>query len=236
MITDNVEESDIIMVVAPSDIGSYRRYGQKKGAYKIYEMIKELETDVKILDYGELFLEDFDLNKTHKIIEEEITKIKEFNKPILLIGGDHSISYGSMRSFPKAQVHVFDAHPDLVMEEDITCQSFLTEFKSRLSLHGTRYFTTQEKKTMEQLTQCASNEVYISLDIDVLDPTIMPGVAYPVKNGWIIEQLLNEIKETVKDKKIVCIDIVEFCPLVEEMISSKTLKEVIKPLLKIIKV
>ena len=141
MLTNNVDESQAILVVIPSDIGAYKRRGQEVGAKVIYDLIKRMKFDLKILDYGEIFLDPFSLKKTHKIIEREIEKVIEFGKPIIVLGGDHSISYGCMKNFPEAQIHFFDAHPDLVKEkEHITHGSFMNYFKDRVKLYGTNIY------------------------------------------------------------------------------------------------
>jgi len=186
-----------------------------------------MDTPIKILDYGRLWVSPFNLNKTHSIIEEEINKVKKFNKPILVIGGDHSISYGCMKNFD-CQILMFDAHPDLVNDDTINHASFLREFKDRATLFGTRYKTKQEEKSIKELKEKKSDEVYISIDVDILDPRIMPGVSHPVNNGWDLEKLKEELNLVFRTRKVVCLDIVEFCPLIEEKKSLSVIKEILK--------
>ncbi|PIO00104.1 hypothetical protein COT72_03000 [archaeon CG10_big_fil_rev_8_21_14_0_10_43_11] len=227
MITSNVENADIILLVAASDIGAHRRRGQNQGAKQLHQMVCELETPVKILDYGRLFLDSFNLASTHAEIERAVREAATYNKPLLMIGGDHSISYGALKVFSKAQIHSFDAHPDLVDEEIITAQSVMSSFKDRLSLHGVRYTTLQEKNAMRALRESNTDHVYISIDVDVLDPKNLPGVAYPTEKGWSFEKLKEEIRHVLHGKRLVCADIVEYCPLVEEKKSAQVMKELL---------
>ncbi len=229
MLTKNIDESQAILVVAASDIGAYRRRGQKEGAKLIHKLIKSINFDTKICDYGELFLNHFSLDDTHKTIDSEIKKVKDFGKPIILIGGDHSTSYGCMKNFPEAQIYMFDAHPDLVDDKDIiTHGSFLRHFKNRARLFGTRYRTEQEANEISGLKEIKTDKAYISIDIDVLDPSIMPGVSHPVKGGWSLEKLEEEVKKIFETKNVVCIDINEFSPLMESEKSLETIEKLLR--------
>ncbi len=235
VLTNNADDAQLVIVLADSDLGSYRRRSQDSGARLMHKIVKNLKTDIIILDYGMLFLDKFNLERVHSVMETEITKIKELEKPILILGGDHSITYGAAKCFKNADVHSFDAHPDLVIDQTINSQSFMQEFKSRLSLHGVRYSTEQEKKSMNELRTMNSKEVYLTIDVDVLNPNIMPGVAYPVKGGLSLKELENQIGKIVKGKKIVCADITEFCPVLEKKHSTKAIKQILKFLVEILK-
>ena len=228
MLTNNINESQAVLIVIPSDIGAYRRRGQVKGARLIHKLIKKMNFDTKILDYGELFLDHFSLENTHNQIEKDIVKAKSFEKPLLVIGGDHSISYGCMKSFPNSQVYMFDAHPDLIKDEKyITHGSFLRHFSNRAIIKGNRYQTKQERNDITNLKEIDTNDAYISIDLDVLDPSIMPGVSHPVRKGWDLNKLKNEISNIFEEKNVVCIDITEFSAIVEHKKSLKVIQELL---------
>ncbi len=231
MIVKSIDDCDLILVVVPSDIGSTRRCGQAEGALLIYELVKELESDVKILDYGELFIDKFDLKKVHENVELEISKLKDYNKPLLLIGGDHSISYSAMNVFEKCQIISFDAHPDIVKDSVINHESFLREFMNRLSIKGVRNGSNQELEDLKRLRRIKSKEAYVSIDFDVLSPNIFPGVAYPEVDGWSLERLQNELKSIFSEYTIKCVDLVEFCPLIEKEKSLEVIRKLITFLL-----
>jgi agmatinase len=229
MLTNNIDESQAILVVIPSDIGAYKRKGQKEGAKRIHKLIKKMTFAAEIADYGELFLNHFSLKKTHETIENEIKKIKDYGKPLIIIGGDHSISYGCMKNFPEAQIYLFDAHPDLIKEEGIiTHGSFMQHFKNRSKIIGKRFKTKQEAEELITLGEIETDKAYVSIDLDVLDPSIMPGVSHPVSGGWSLEQLKNEISKVSDRKKVVCIDIVEFSSIVETTKSIKAIEDLLR--------
>lgn len=67
-----------------------------------------------------------------------------------------------------------------------------------------------DKKTLESLKE---EKVYISIDIDVLDPSIMPAVGTPEPGGFSWYLLLDILKMIAQDKEIVGFDVVELAPL-----------------------
>ena len=229
MLTNNIDESQAILVVIPSDIGAYKRKGQKEGAKKIYKLIKKMRFAADVADYGELFLNHFSLKNTHDTIEREIKDVKKYGKPLIIIGGDHSISYGCMKNFPKAQIYLFDAHPDLIKEDkNITHGSFMQHFKNRAKIIGKRYKTKQEAEELITLGEIETEKAYISIDLDILDPSIMPGVSHPVSRGWSLEQLKKEVGKIFDEKQVVCIDITEFSAVVETTKSIKAIEDLLR--------
>ncbi len=58
-----------------------------------------------------------------------------------------------------------------------------------------------------------SKNVYISVDLDVFDPSIMPSVGTPEPGGMTWHQFLKAIRNIISNKKIVGFDVVELCPV-----------------------
>ena len=156
-------------------------------------------------------------------------------KPVAL-GGDHSITYPIIRSFAAVRSELtllqFDAHPDLYDSFDGNRFSHACTFArimeeklvARLIQVGIRAMNTPQRKqaqrfgveTLETSSQRGpvelqlSGPVYVSIDIDVLDPAFAPGVSHPEPGGLSTRQVLDIIHRI--RAPIVGADIVEFNP------------------------
>jgi len=226
-VVNNIDDAQLVVVTIPIDIGSKRRYGQKLGARRLRELVLKSKVNVNVFDYDELFVDNFDLSKNHKLIESEAKKLLSEGKSVLFLGGDHSISYGICKANKSSMIYSFDAHPDLVKEDLISCQSWLSHFKNRSKLIGVRWMTEQEKEDMSQLKIVDSNDCHVSLDVDVFDPKLIPGVAYPTKKGLGFDDFKKELNTIFSNHFVSSFDINEYCPLVESKVSEKTLRFVI---------
>ena len=58
-----------------------------------------------------------------------------------------------------------------------------------------------------------SKNVYISIDLDVFDPSIMPSVGTPEPGGFGWYEFLDAIRDIITDRNIVGFDVVELCPI-----------------------
>jgi len=65
----------------------------------------------------------------------------------------------------------------------------------------------------DKISKALSENVYITLDLDVFDPSLMPAVGTPEPGGIGWYEMLDLLREIVKDKKVVGFDVVELCPI-----------------------
>jgi len=65
----------------------------------------------------------------------------------------------------------------------------------------------------DKITASLSEHVYVTLDLDVFDPSMVPATGTPEPGGMGWYEVIDLLKEVVKDKKIVGFDIVELCPI-----------------------
>jgi len=199
----------------------------------------DLET-VNIEDLG---------NTRHTVVASEMidmvkkitTELVSKQRQLFILGGEHSITYGTYTSFPKETGYVvFDAHYDLRDEfADIKLshasylRRIVEERGSENILHvGARAFVKEE---LEFLTENNINtisdkqirdgkgpellkdyvstfdSVYSSFDLDVLDPAFAPGVGNPEAVGITSRELFDMI-HTFEDTKVTGVDIVELNP------------------------
>lgn len=212
--------------------------------------------DVPFFDAGNLILSG-DLNNNFNEIKSQIKKILEDRKIPVCVGGEHLISLPIIeslhQSYPDLYVIVFDAHTDLSDEYRKMKISHASVMRlvydilgdGRIFMFGTRTGTKEDKEflnekifsspnppVIELLEKIKDKPVYISIDVDVLDPSIAPGVSTPELGGWSFNDLYKTIRMLDTLNKITGVDIVEICPPydpseITSLIGAKLLREVL---------
>jgi agmatinase len=154
-------------------------------------------------------------------------------------GGEHSVSIGLIKAyyehFENLTVLQLDAHADLRPEYDGSpynhaCAVFDASQNTNLIQVGIRsmdksekqylkkrkcYFaqSIQGKKTwMEKAVGQMTENVYITLDLDVFDPSIMPSTGTPEPGGMTWYPMIEFLKKVFQEKNVVGFDIVELAP------------------------
>ena len=176
-----------------------------------------------------------------QMVENITTELKKQNKQIIVLGGEHLITLGSFSCFPKDTGYVvFDAHYDLrdqYAEIKLSHAAYLRRLVEKRGseniVHvGARAFVKEElaflndnkirtvsdkeirdgngPKLLQDITSTFDN-LYLSIDLDVLDPAFAPGVGNPEAIG-ISSRELYDLVTTLQNKKIVAADIVELNP------------------------
>ncbi len=213
----------------------------------------DLSGDTVFFDAGDI--EPVPGSDMFMLIENSVhTLISDGMAPISL-GGDHSITYPIVRAFarkfPNLSVVHFDAHPDLYDNYQGNRNSHASPFArimeqklvKRLVQVGIRTFTSHQRDQvrkfgvesieMHQLTDRLQLEfdspVYISFDVDALDPAFAPGVSHREPGGMSTRQALDLIQRL--KGKVVGADIVEFNPRMDPLhitgtVCAKLLKEI----------
>jgi len=157
------------------------------------------------------------------------------------LGGEHLITLGSFTCFPKDTGYVvFDAHYDLrdqyadiklshaaylrrIVEErgsenivHVGARAFVKEELAFLKEHNIKTVSDKDirdgngTKLLKDITS-TFDKIYLSIDLDVLDPAFAPGVGNPEAVG-ISSRELYDLVTTLQNKKIVAADIVELNP------------------------
>ena len=119
----------------------------------------------------------------------------------------------------------FDAHRDLLSEymgerfSHITWAYHIARNPGfRLVQIGCRSWSREEETNLKQLRVLdkigkLAGPIYLSVDMDVFDPALVPAVGTPEPGGIGWYETLSLFKEVAKDKKVVGFDIVELCPI-----------------------
>jgi len=189
------------------------------------------------------------------LIENSVWTLLNDNLAPISLGGDHSITYPIIRAlarkYPRLSVLHFDAHPDLYDELQGNRHSHACPFArimeerllERLVQVGVRTINGHQKKQAQRfgvemiemrnwrddLTLAFDSPLYISLDMDALDPGFAPGVSHREPGGLSTRQVIDLIRRL--KAKVVGADIVEFNPRMDPVqmtatVCAKLLKEI----------
>ena len=213
----------------------------------------DLEEQPNFVDLG-----DLDIDGAPAVMEKiaaDIGELLSHNVRIIALGGDHAITYPLMKScstrFAKLDILHLDAHPDLYDSYDGNRYSNACPFArimeeklaSRLVQVGIRTLNPHQREQarkfgveivdMQNLHRAGAvqweNPIYLSIDLDVLDPAFAPGVSHYEPGGMSTRQLIELIQKL--PVPIAGADIVEFNPKrdpheITAMVAAKILKEV----------
>ncbi len=194
-----------------------------------------LEEDGIMVDLGDVDVSG-DYKTVSSRIEKKVLEVLEKDAIPIILGGDHSISFPVVKALAKKfkplDILHFDAHPDLyeelygdryshgcpftrIMEEGLAqnlvqvgIRAATGEHRERAAQYGIRMI--EMKDIQENLSLEFSNPLYISFDMDALDPSAAPGVSHHEPGGLSTRQAIR-ILQALK-AEIVGLDVVEVNP------------------------
>lgn len=193
---------------------------------------KHLE-DVNFHDAGDL---EFPLGNTYKtldVIERNVEDIYCDGKKVFGIGGEHLVTLPEIKAISKfydnlAIVH-FDAHTDLREEylgEEMSHSAVIRHCTNiigpqNLKQVGIRSGMKEEFEFMkihntlaekfEDLDILKNKKIFVTVDLDVLDPSVMSGTGTPEAGGLSFKELINWFRY-LKDFDVIGADVVELAP------------------------
>lgn len=195
-------------------------------------------TDIQVFDGGDLEFPFGNTTKVLDIIEQHTGHLLNDNKKPLMIGGEHLVTLPVVKKvyekYPDVHVLHFDAHTDLreeYMGEQLSHASVIKRVwdflgDNRIYQFGIRSgqkeeFLWAKEHTILNKFNCNTlsdvvdhlkdKPVYITIDLDVLDPSIFPGTGTPEAGGISFHDMMDVIKE-VQKLNVVGADIVELSP------------------------
>lgn len=181
-------------------------------------------------------------NSPEKMVEAVYGQTKKnllTNKFVTLFGGEHSISIGSIRAFNEVfedlTVVQIDAHADLRKEYEGSnynhaCAMYEANQHTNLIQIGIRSMDIVEKRVMnlenvffaheimddeywvDTAVDLMTDNVYITIDLDGFDPSVLPATGTPEPGGLRWYETLGFLKQIFSQKNVVGFDIVELCP------------------------
>ena len=202
--------------------------------YSVY-FNSEME-DLNFYDAGDLEYPFGNAQKALDITEQNVDCIYNDNKKLLGVGGEHLITLASVKSvlkkYDNLAVVQFDAHTDLrkqYLGEELTHSGVMYKIAQLIGYENIaqiglrsgekeefdivkKYDTLKTKK--EQLDKFKNKNIFLTIDLDVLDPSLMSGVGTPEAGGLTYLELMDWLMY-LKDFNIVGADIMELAPDVD---------------------
>ena len=215
--------------------GAIRRESFGLETYSPY-LDRDLE-DVKVFDGGELELPFGDPVPVLEQIYAYTKKVISDGKLPIMLGGEHLVTLGAVRAvaekYPNLHIIHFDAHADLRDEylgQKLShacvirrCHELVGD--GRIFSFGIRSGTREEFEwakahihsgkflmEKEEYDFIGDAPVYITIDLDVLDPSEFPATGTPEAGGWRFSTLRGYIKDYCVAFNIVGCDLVEYSP------------------------
>lgn len=172
-------------------------------------------------------------------VERRMDAILNDRKFPVLIGGEHSVSIGAFRAMKKHyenfSVLQLDAHSDMRDSyegsgHNHACVMARAKESATVMQVGIRSSCTEENKNIEreriiyaheridsetwmyEVSQKLNDNVYVTIDLDVFDPAIMPSTGTPEPDGLQYREVVNLIQLINARHNIIGLDIVELCP------------------------
>ena len=172
-------------------------------------------------------------------VTEQVRYYLQDNKFAVVLGGEHSVSLGPVRAYveknPDITVLQLDAHSDLRDEYEGSKYNhacIMARIKELCPIVqvGIRSMDSSEKQTLdknrvifaseistnkswiEKVLSKLSQNVYVTIDLDVFDPSIMPSTGTPEPGGLFWYDVLGLMRTVFKNFNVVGFDIVEMCP------------------------
>ena len=172
-------------------------------------------------------------------VRERVERLIQNDKFTVVIGGEHSVSIGAIRAniekHPDMTVLQLDAHCDLRdqyegSEYNHACVMARVKELCPILQVGIRSMDSSEKKSLDKdrvlfatdihssadwigrVVSKLPDKVYITIDLDVFDPSIMPSTGTPEPGGLLWCEVLTLLKTICNSRELVGFDVVELCP------------------------
>lgn len=199
-------------------------------------------TDYAVFDSGDLELSFGSTEQSLKDIENRAKEIVQDGKIPFLLGGEHLVTLGAVRAvhekYPELIILHFDAHADLREEYlgvklshacvlrrcwELLGDGKIFQFGIRSGERdewkwGKEHVATHPfnlDKIQEILKQVKKRPVYVTVDLDVLDPSVFPGTGTPEPGGVSFDELRRAVTAVCKESHVVGCDVNELSPMLD---------------------
>ncbi|HTO91595.1 MAG TPA: agmatinase [Candidatus Sulfotelmatobacter sp.] len=177
-----------------------------------------------------------------KRVEQAVDWILDQKKLPVMLGGEHSLTAGAVRAaftrFPKLSVLQLDAHADMrdryldsrfshacvmrrvremVPAASVGIRSLSEEEREFLDEHPAPIWSVRQFRALKgdwsRILGSLTDHVYVTFDLDALDPAIVPGTGTPEPGGLDWYEAVDLLAAVARRSKIVGMDVVELAPL-----------------------
>lgn len=232
----------------------------RKASYGLETYSMALEKDLEqcsIFDMADLECVMGDVETAHRQIYDFTRQVVMDKKTPCMIGGEHSCTYPAYQAVSENYDDVImiqiDAHADMrenymnvkASHASVMYRLFNKE-KDNVRQLGIRSATKQEHQLMKEMNTLLKDDeeslqrfveslknrpMYVSVDLDVLDPSVLPGTGTPEPNGYSFDHLIQVLKVLFKGN-VVGMDIMECAPdydtsKVSSIVGAKVVREML---------
>jgi len=244
----DLQNAKVVILPAPYDGTSTWQKGADKGPEALLDAsanmeLYDIETDSQVYLQGIHTAKPVDVDMPPEemvnSVEKSVRHFLEKDKFVVLVGGEHSVSTGSVRAhlekYKEFSVLQLDAHSDLRYEYEGTKYNHAcvmsriseicpivqvgirsTDISEQEALRKSNVFFAEDiynnNEWVKKVLSLLSDKVYITIDLDVFDPSIMPSTGTPEPGGLLWYNVLMLLKAVFDDKEVVGFDVVELCP------------------------
>jgi agmatinase len=248
----SLADAKFVVVPVPYDLTSTYQSGSRRGPGAILDASANMEL------YDEELGKETYLAGIHTLVplaadargpeemvasvREQISHVLTHGKIPVMLGGEHSISFGAVQAmqekYPTLSVLQFDAHADLrdsyqgspyshaAVARRITeicplvqvgIRSMSVEEAVFMAAGTVRTLTADfiraDKGWQEKVLEYLSGDVYVTIDLDVFDPAIMPSTGTPEPDGLAWRDVLGLLRKLSRRCRIRGFDVVELAPV-----------------------
>jgi agmatinase len=207
---------------------------------ELYDIETDSEVYNKGIFTAEPILENTLPELMYHAVENSVLDFLKDNKFVVTLGGEHSVSIGAIKAhslkFENLTILQLDAHSDLRQEYEgseynhACVMARVKDMELPFVQVGIRSMDVKEKSSLitertffakdiadrsdwqEKVLPLLSENVYITIDLDVFDPSIMPSTGTPEPGGLGWWNVLKLLKLVAENRIIVGFDVVELCP------------------------
>jgi agmatinase len=247
-----LEKAAFVVVPVPYDLTTTYQGGARKGPAAIIEAscnmeLYDEELDREVYKSGIHTLPPLEAVATGpeamlERVESAVSGVLAMGKTPVILGGEHSITLGTIRAamkrYPKLSVLHLDAHADMresyqgspfshacigrrmkelcpVVQAGI--RSMSVEEAAFIRENNVPVFSAaairKDRSWVSKVLRHLSRDVFISFDLDALDPSVMPATGTPEPGGLTWHDVLDVIREVCRRKHVIGFDIVELAPI-----------------------
>ena len=183
-----------------------------------------------------------DKQSPDRLVEAVYQKVKELiedKKFPVIVGGNHTVSIGTFKAFSEKYGDItilqLDAHSDLRQEYEGSkfnhaCAMARAKEYAQVVQVGIRSMSADElqyvdndrifyahrllndKSLYKKATEKLGKNVYVTIDLDVFDPSLMPSTGTPEPGGPDYSDIMTFLRHVAENRNIVGFDVVELCP------------------------
>jgi agmatinase len=208
---------------------------------ELYDIETDSEVYLKGIHTANPLIEKSSPEALARQVHDTVIKFLEDEKFVVTLGGEHSVTIGAVQAFaeqiPGLSVLQIDAHTDLRQEYEGSrfnhaCVMARVREWCPIVQVGIRSMDVVEKPYLakdriffakditgghsgwiDDVIEKLNYHVYVTIDLDGFDPSIMPATGTPEPGGLAYYDVINLMRKLIVKKKLVGFDVVELCPI-----------------------